>query len=405
MASTYSSNLGIEQITTGEQSGSWGTTSNYNWSIIDRLRGYSTVAISGTTHTLQVAASSPTDGASHVEEGMYQTIAWTGGSGSAVVTIAPNTVKMNFFMVNSSSYQITFKQGTGTTAILPAGKDAVIYCDGIGAAANVAFTLNDLYTATLQTTGLITAGDGLTVTGAPTFNTPIPVTSGGTGKSSITAGDVLYSNGANSITSLAIGTAGQLLEVNAGATAPTWTTRTDFVTPGAITMYGATSAPTGYLLCDGAAVSRSTYSVLFGIVSTTVGTGDGSSTFNVPNLQSRFPIGYDGGASYGLGTTGGATSVTPNITGTVGNTALTEAQLPSHAHDAPVTGFSSGTWSGGTGSSVSAVNTGSTAVATGATLRTLATGSGSTHTHSFSGTSNSVGIIPSYISLNYIIKT
>ena len=53
----------------------------------------------------------------------------------------------------------------------------------------------------------------------------------------------------------------------------------------------AAAIPTGYLLCDGSAVSRSTYSALYALVANTYGAGDGSSTFNLPNLQNRFVIG------------------------------------------------------------------------------------------------------------------
>ncbi len=53
-------------------------------------------------------------------------------------------------------------------------------------------------------------------------------------------------------------------------------------------MYGGASAPTGWLLCDGSAVSRSTYSALFAVIGTTYGSGNGSTTFNVPNAQGVF---------------------------------------------------------------------------------------------------------------------
>jgi len=56
-------------------------------------------------------------------------------------------------------------------------------------------------------------------------------------------------------------------------------------------MWGATSPPTGWLLCDGSAVSRTTYSALFGVISTGWGVGDGSTTFNLPDLRGRFPVG------------------------------------------------------------------------------------------------------------------
>jgi microcystin-dependent protein len=61
--------------------------------------------------------------------------------------------------------------------------------------------------------------------------------------------------------------------------------------PGILFPYAGSSAPTGYLLCDGTAVSRTTYSALFAIVGTSFGAGDGSTTFNVPNMNGRVPMG------------------------------------------------------------------------------------------------------------------
>jgi microcystin-dependent protein len=65
---------------------------------------------------------------------------------------------------------------------------------------------------------------------------------------------------------------------------------------GSIFMYPAAAAPTGFLLCDGSAVSRTTYAGLFAVTSTTYGAGDGSTTFNLPDLRSRFPLGYSASA-------------------------------------------------------------------------------------------------------------
>lgn len=62
---------------------------------------------------------------------------------------------------------------------------------------------------------------------------------------------------------------------------------------GAIIQYGAASAPSGWLLCDGSTASRSTYSTLFGIIGTTYGNGDGSTTFNVPDLRGRVAVGVN----------------------------------------------------------------------------------------------------------------
>ena len=66
---------------------------------------------------------------------------------------------------------------------------------------------------------------------------------------------------------------------------------------GSILAYTLSSAPTGFLLCNGAAVSRTTYSALFAVIGTDYGTGDGSSTFNVPDLRGRVIAGLGGGTS------------------------------------------------------------------------------------------------------------
>jgi microcystin-dependent protein len=83
------------------------------------------------------------------------------------------------------------------------------------------------------------------------------------------------------------------------------------------------TAPTGYLLCDGAAVSRATYARLFAVIGTQYGAGDGSTTFNLPDLKGRVPVGRDAGQTEfdALGEAGGEKT---HI--------LTEAEMPAHNH-------------------------------------------------------------------------
>jgi microcystin-dependent protein len=76
------------------------------------------------------------------------------------------------------------------------------------------------------------------------------------------------------------------------------------VPTGTIQMWSTNTAPTGYLLCDGAAVSRTTYATLFALIASTYGAGNGTTTFNVPNLENRVPIGA--GDLYALASTGGS---------------------------------------------------------------------------------------------------
>jgi len=70
---------------------------------------------------------------------------------------------------------------------------------------------------------------------------------------------------------------------------------------GQVVMTGRSSAPTGWLECDGSAVSRATYAALFTAISTTWGTGDGSTTFNIPDMRGYFPRGYDNGRGVDAG--------------------------------------------------------------------------------------------------------
>lgn len=104
--------------------------------------------------------------------------------------------------------------------------------------------------------------------------------------------------------------------------------------PGAMLMWLTDTAPTGWLLCYGQAVSRETYATLFAVIGTTFGTGDGSTTFNLPDLRGRIPLGQDdmGGSS--------ANRVTDSDADTIGgadgveSVTLTAAQsgLPAHTH-------------------------------------------------------------------------
>ena len=135
MASTFSTNYGIEKITTGEQSGTWGTTTNYNVDILDRIASYTAVALSdASTATLTVRAGSPTDGANNVQNGMYRVIKFTGTlSQHCTITVAPATTTAFFMIQNGTSggYNILMSQGSGAAKVtIPSAKANIIYCDG-----------------------------------------------------------------------------------------------------------------------------------------------------------------------------------------------------------------------------------------------------------------------------------
>ena len=124
---------------------------------------------------------------------------------------------------------------------------------------------------------------------------------------------------------------------------------------GTVSMYAGSTAPSGYLLCDGAAVSRTTYAALFTAISTTWGAGDGTTTFNVPDARGRAPIGVGNGSGLtarALAATGGAETHT-----------LTTGQMPAHTHtySNPIASvLDSFNWASGTGSELGSPSTGST---------------------------------------------
>lgn len=96
------------------------------------------------------------------------------------------------------------------------------------------------------------------------------------------------------------------------------------VPSGSVQMFAGSSAPTNWLMCDGSAVSRTTYARLFAVVGTTYGVGDGSTTFNLPDMRSRMPIGAGTGAGLStrtLGSTGGSQTIT-----------IAASNLPTHTH-------------------------------------------------------------------------
>lgn len=93
---------------------------------------------------------------------------------------------------------------------------------------------------------------------------------------------------------------------------------------GVISMYAGSTAPSGWLICNGSAVSRTTYSRLFSAIGTTYGAGNGSTTFNLPNLKGKVPVGLDASQTEfnSLGKTGGEKKHTLSIN-----------EMPSHNHD------------------------------------------------------------------------
>ena len=167
---------------------------------------------------------------------------------------------------------------------------------------------------------------------------------------------------------------------------------------GTIVPWSDASIPAGFLECNGQAVSRSTYAALFAIIGTTYGAGNGSTTFDVPDLQDNVAVSKSG--TKNLGSTGGANTVssTGNVGGSTANATLSSAQLASHSHGLVVTRFvnASDFNKAGTGGEPNA-----------GTANTNNTGSGSGHAHNMSATfsGDATSVVQPYLTIIYIIKT
>lgn len=159
---------------------------------------------------------------------------------------------------------------------------------------------------------------------------------------------------------------------NFTATSNTFGTHIAFV--GEIRMSAVDTPDAGWLVCNGQAVSRTTYASLFSKIGTLYGVGDGSTTFNLPNLQDRFPLGNSGTKT--IGSTGGsATKV------------LTAGNLPPHKHTVDVGGATPGT-----------ANT-VMQRSTGAVVSTISTPNGDGP-----GTSDPVDVMNPWLALTFVIK-
>jgi hypothetical protein len=170
MASTYVNALRLNEMGTGDESGSWGTVTNLNLDMIGEAFGYGAEAIAdASTHTITMA-----DGA--VDEARNIYLKCTGGGQACTVTLAPNTVSKIWIIENATSYTLTFSQGSGANVAIPASDVKVIATDGAGSGAvvydlfvdlNIAtkLTIKNPATSTSPATLLLQSGDTAVVDG------------------------------------------------------------------------------------------------------------------------------------------------------------------------------------------------------------------------------------------------
>ena len=317
------------------------------------------------------------------------TIANTYDSGMLIVRTSPN---LNAFIGWDES-EGKFIMGTGNISPNDTSSDLSI-------------TTGDLQIANIISTGSFTTTSGNITTSSgniTTTNGNFTTTSGNfttsSGNFTTTSGNFTTTSGNFTTTSGKIGIGvtnpNDKLEVSGNINLNSTTSNSNQfigfgISPvGSITMYGGQTAPSGWHLCNGTALNRTTYSSLFNIIGTIYGAGNGSTTFLLPNMNGRFVVGV--GTITDSSTQGNFTA-TYNLGGKDGTQKhiLTENELPSHSH----TFYAKRQSSPQAGSnSHDNPRTGTSGDGYNGQITTDATGGGQEHENR-----------PPYITLNYIIR-
>ena len=154
---TYVNDLRLKEIATGDESGTWGTSTNTNLELIGNAMGVGAEAIANaSTHTITMA-----DGVA--DEFRSTFLRLTGGGTACTVTLAPNTLSHTWIMRNETAAALTLTQGSGANVIIAAGQTKIVATDGGGAGA-IVYEMDDLELAgnllvggTLGVTGVLTA--------------------------------------------------------------------------------------------------------------------------------------------------------------------------------------------------------------------------------------------------------
>tara|TARA_R100001591_G_scaffold117401_1_gene136727 strand:- start:53 stop:919 length:867 start_codon:yes stop_codon:yes gene_type:complete len=193
--STYVNNLRLEEIGSGERSGTWGTATNTNLELIGEAFGYGTEALSDASTATITMADAISDGV----RSFYLKL--TGALGqNCTVTLAPNTVSKIWIIENATTdsgssgpYSTIIKQGSGATVTIPNGKVKVVVTDGGGASGIVYDAFTDLSVAgTFDVAGAITGASTISGTTITASTALVPDASGGAdiGTTSLEWGDV-----------------------------------------------------------------------------------------------------------------------------------------------------------------------------------------------------------------------
>jgi hypothetical protein len=221
---TYVNNLRLTEITTGDEDGTWGTTTNTNWDFATDAFGYGVKNMAGDADQTFTMA----DGSVDTLRSMYLKITSTVAplTATRTLTIAPNTVSKVWIIENNAagSQSIIIKQGSGADVTIATGTKVMVYSDGAGAGAAVISANFTAATSGTVTSVAATVPSLLSVSGSPitssgtlafTYSgTALPVANGGTSLTTLTANNVILGNGASAPTFVAPSSSGNVLTSN-----------------------------------------------------------------------------------------------------------------------------------------------------------------------------------------------
>lgn len=357
MPSTYSSSLRLELQATGENANTWGVKTNNNLNLLQQaIAGYVKITLTSAsaTYTLDIADASASDGRNAF-------IKFVGTVASAISVVVPDVAKGYWVKNSATGSALTFRTSSGTGFTLPSNEWVFAISDGASAvnttptslsgyarlSASQVFTGANTFTSSVNITGPVSVSASaaftrpvdiraaLSVTGAAIFTSAVAINA----PLSVT-GAAVFTSTVNISKSLVVAATVEStlggVKFPDGTLQSTAATSASGVPAGSVFDYAGSTAPSGYLLCFGQAVSRSTYSDLFTAIGTTFGSGDGSTTFNLPDLRGRVAAGKDdmGGSAANRITSGGS-GITGTTLGAAGGTqthTLTTAEMPSHTH-------------------------------------------------------------------------
>ena len=359
MASTYSA-LKIELIGTGEQSNTWGTTTNTNLgdaALGEAITGSADVAFSSADVTVTLTDTNATQTARNLRLNLTGT---TGGARSLILGSGCQIEKL-YLVNNTCADAITVKNTSGTGIAVAAGKSMFVYNNGTNVVDAIT-TLSSLNISGLTASKPVFTDASKNLTSSGTLE----VDQGGSGRASHTAyavicGGTTTTAAQQSIAS--VGTAAQVLTSNGAGALPTFQTISTQAFPSGTRMsFQQTAAPTGWTKDTTAAINESALRFVTGSV-----VNGGTVNFTT---------------AFASQTPAGSVAVTA-VSGTAGSTTLTTPQIPSHTHT--VTAAFVATSPVGPSSPASYSSKGYS----NQPLTTSPTGGGGDHTHPFSFTSGS----------------